>query len=196
MRTFFCLGLTLAVSLLQAEEIKTSDNVVIPGKRIGLITPAMSLGDLEKAYGKENVKDGELDGPEGTTIPGARLFAGTERELEVIWDENGKMVRLVRIIGSAWTFENGLKAGMSVEEVEKINGKPFKIFGWGWDYGGMAMIEEGELAGKVMLSFDPESAEIPEGLLGDMELSSTDPKVRALKPVVSTPIKLFLGKEE
>jgi len=196
MRALFCLGLTLVVSLLQAEEIKSSDNVVVPGKRIGLITPGMGLADLEKAYGKENVEDGELDGPEGTTIPGARLFAGTERELEVVWDENGKIVRLVRIIGTAWTFENGLKAGMTVEEVEKINGKPFKIFGWGWDYGGAAIIEEGELAGKVMLSFDPGSAEIPEGLVGEVELSSTDPKVRALNPVVSPDLKLFLGKVE
>lgn len=196
MRALICLGLTLAVSLLHAEEIKSSDNVIIPGKRIGLITPGMSLGDLEKAYGKANVKDGELDGPEGSTMPGARLFAGTERELEVVWDEDGKIVRLVRVIGSAWTFENGLKAGMSVGEVEKINGKPFKIFGWGWDYGGSAIIEEGELAGKVMLSFDPGSDEIPEGLVGEVELSSSDPKVRALKPVVSSTITLFLGKAE
>jgi|APTNR8051073442_1049403.scaffolds.fasta_scaffold11030_2 hypothetical protein len=196
MRALICLGLTLAVSLLHAEEIKSSDNVVVPGKRIGLITPGMSLADLVKAYGKKNVKDGELDGPEGSTMPGARLFAGTERELEVVWDENGKTVRLVRIMGSAWTFENGLKAGMSVEEVEKINGKPFKIFGWGWDYGGSAIIEEGELSGKVMLSFDPGSDEIPDGLVGEVELSSTDPKVRTLKPVVSSPITLFLGKAE
>lgn len=193
MRAHLCLGLLLVVSLLPAEEIRPSDVLVVPGKRIGLITPGMSAVDLEKAYGAENVKRGDLDGPEGTTIPGARLFAGTDRELEVIWDESGKRVELVRIIGSAWTFENGLKAGMSVEEVEKINGKPFKIFGWGWDYGGSALIEEGELAGKVMLSFDPGDAEIPDGLVGDVELSSTDPKVRALKPVVSPNLSLFLG---
>jgi hypothetical protein len=151
------------VSLLHAEEIKPSDNVIVPGKRIGLITPGMSLADLEKAYGKKNVKDGELDGPEGSTMPGARLFTDTERELEVVWDEDGK---------------------------------PFTIFGWGWDYGSSAIIEEGELSGKVMLSFDPGSDEIPEGLMGEVELSSTDPKVRALKPVVSSTITLFLGKEE
>lgn len=196
MRALLCLCLMLAVSLLRAEEIKPTDKVIIPGKRIGRITPGMSLGDLERAYGKENVEDGELDGPEGSTLPGARLFAGTERELEVVWGESEKIVQLVRIIGTAWVFENGLKAGMSVEEVEKINGKPFKIFGWEWDYGGSAIIEEGELAGKVMLRFDPGSDEIPAGLVGDVELSSTDAKVRALKPVVSPPITLFLGKAE
>jgi hypothetical protein len=29
-------------------------------------------------------------------------------------------------------IENGLKSGMTIEEVEKINGKPFKIAGFAW----------------------------------------------------------------
>ncbi len=74
--------------------------------------------------------------------------------------------------------------------------KPFKLFGWGWDYAGSAILEEGELAGKVMLTFDPGAADIPDGLNGDIELSSADPRVRALKPVVASPISLFMGRAE
>ncbi len=196
MRSLLFPALAATVSLANADVVPPVDVLIVPGKRIGLITPGMSAADLEKAYGKANVKHVDLDGPEGTTIPGARLFAGTERELEVIWADGAKVVEVVRVIGEAWTFENGLKAGMGIAEVEKLNGKPFKLFGWGWDYAGSAILEEGELAGKVMLTFDPGAADIPDGLNGDIELSSTDPRVRALKPVVASPISLFMGRAE
>src|SRR5262249_17585108 len=45
------------------------------------------------------------------------------------------------IHGSAsdWTAPHGLKLGMALEDVEKANGKPFKLSGFGWDYGGLVV---------------------------------------------------------
>ena len=119
--------------------------------------------------------------------------------LEVIWDpenEKKKVVFDVHVIGTAWKFENGLKVGMTLEEVEKINGKPFKISGFAWDYGGYANFEGGKLFGKVSLRFNPSTEEIPEYLMGDKELSSTDKKLRAAKPMVEAPISVFMKKTE
>jgi hypothetical protein len=187
--------LLLLTAILHADEFDPADNTIVLGKRVGLIKPNMTAADIERAYGKKNLKNMDLPGPEGSTFPGAKLFEGTERELEIVWDpekEGKKVVFDIRIIGKAWTFENGLKAGMSIEEVEKINGKPFKVAGFSWDYGGYANFEGGKLAAKLSVRFNPSSEEIPEYLQGDKQISSSDKKLRAVKPVVEEGITVFM----
>lgn len=194
MRAFFIL-LALSTSFLCADAQDATDNTIVLGKRVGLIKPGMTAAQIETAYGAANVHHEDIPGAEGETIPGARLFADTERELEIIWDpenEKKKVVFDVRVVGADWKFENGLKVGMTIEEVEKINGKPFKVAGFSWDYGGYANFEGGKLAAKVSIRFNPSTEEIPEYLVGDKELSSTDKKLRAAKPVVEVPISVFM----
>ena len=188
-------SLLFFTAVLHADEFDPADNTIVLGKRVGLIKPNMTATDIERAYGKKNLKMEQLPGPEGETFAGAKLFEGTDRELEIVWDpenEDKKIVFDVRIIGTAWKFENGLKAGMTIEEVEKINGKPFKIAGFSWDYGGYANFEGGKLEGKVSIRFNPSTEEIPDYLQGDKQLSSTDKKLRAVKPTVEEMITVFM----
>lgn len=193
--TRFLAFLLLFATVLHADELDPADNTIVLGKRVGLIKPGMSAADIEKAYGKTNLKNMDLPGPEGSSFPGAKLFEGTERELEIVWDpekEGEKIVFDVRVLGTAWKIENGLKAGMTIEDVEKINGKPFKIAGFSWDYGGYGNFEGGKLEGKVSLRFNPSTDDIPDYLQGDKELLSTDKKLRAVKPVVEEMITVFM----
>lgn len=189
------LFLALFVSITHADEFDPADNTIVLGKRVGLIKPGMTSTDIERAYGKKNLKMEQLPGAEGETIAGAKLFAGTDRELEIVWDpekEKTKVVFDIRVIGKAWKFENGLKNGMTVEEVEKINGKPFQIAGFSWDYGGYANFKGGKLDAKVSIRFSPSSDEVPDYLQGDKQLSSSDKKLRAVKPLVDEGITVFM----
>jgi len=196
MRTLLCLlALVVSAAILHADEINAADNTIVLGKRVGLIKPGMTSTEIESAYGKANLQYEDIPGAEGETIPGARLFAGTERELAITWNpenEKKKVVFDVRIIGAAWKFENGLKVGMTIEEVEKINGKPFKVMGFEWDYGGYADFAGGKLSQKVGLRFNPSTEDIPAYLMGDKQLSSTDKKLRAAKPLVEGYISVFM----
>ena len=187
--------LLLFTAFLHADEIDPKDNTIVLGKRVGLIKPGMTVTDIGRAYGKENLKLQKIPGAEGEEIDGAKLFAGTDRELVLTWDPNNdkKLVVFdISVVGTAWKFDNGLKAGMTVEEVEKINGKPFKIAGFEWDYGGYANFEGGKLAGKVSIRFNPSTENIPEYLSGDKQLSSTDKQLRAAKPLVEEGISVFM----
>lgn len=191
-----CLLLLLtATACLHADEFDPADNTIILGQRVGLIKPGMSSADLERAYGKKNLKLMELPGPEGSTFPGAKLFEGTDRELEIAWNpekEDKKIVSEVIIIGKAWKFENGLKEGLGLAEVEKINGKPFKVAGFGWDYGGYANFEGGKLEGKISIRFDIKSDDYPDSVSGDRMLPSSHKALRALKPFVAERISVFM----
>ncbi len=189
-------GLLLFSLSLNAAEDDPKDNTVVVGKRVGAITHGMTLLGLRTLYGAKNVKPAQLDGPEGTTLDGIKLFPGTDRELELIYDQEGdeKIVTDVVIVGKAWKFENGLKVGMSLPEVEKINGKPFKVSGFDWDYGGFANFEGGKLEYGVSVRFYPTAETVSEKLSGDVQISSTDKALLAAKPVVQERITIMLRK--
>jgi len=179
-----------------AAEPSAKDTTIVIGKRVGAITHGMTILGLRTLYGAKNVKAAQLDGPEGTTLDGIRLFPGTDRELELIYNQEGdeKIVTDVVVVGSAWTFECGLKVGMSIEEVERINGKPFKVAGFDWDYGGFANFEGGKLERGVSVRFYPTAEQVSEKLSGDVQIKSTDKLLRAAKPVVQERITVMLEK--
>jgi hypothetical protein len=78
---------------------------------------------------------------------------------------------------------------MTVKQVEGLNGEPFTMTGFWWDYGGYAGFQSGKLAeipGGCHLSvyFQP-SVEIPAGLdtepvSGDREVPSSEPLLEKL----------------
>lgn len=117
-----------ALSAAEALTPDAADNTVVPGKRVGAITAHSSLSVLRALYGKANIGPKMQTQPSGDTSPGARLFAGTDRQLDLVWDEEAREKRVVevRIIGSAWVLENGLKTGLPLGEAEKMIGKPVK----------------------------------------------------------------------
>lgn len=167
------------------EEISVDDKTVIPGERVGPILKGTTLFGLKTLFGGGQVKAADIDVGEGNTEPGTRLFEGTDQELEILFNPEGDEREIfdIRIIGTAWKFKNGLRLGLSMQEVEKINGKPFSIWGFGWDYGGFANFEEGPLAGKVTLRFGVKG-DIPDSISGDQMISTTNKKLRAAKPFV------------
>ncbi|MDZ4289847.1 MAG: hypothetical protein U0984_17920 [Prosthecobacter sp.] len=176
-------ALVLAFSAAHAADIPLDDTTVVLGERVGPITMGMTSASLKALLGKK-VKISKLPGPEGTEIEGAKAFAGTDRELEIMFnpESNKKEISDIVVVGKAWKFGNGLKSGLTIIELEKINGKTFTVNGFGWDYGGFANFEGGKLAAKVSVRFDTGEAEIPDSLSGERQIPSTDKKLRALNP--------------
>jgi hypothetical protein len=87
-----------------------------------------------------------------------------------------------------------VRLGSALAEVEALNGMPFKVLGFGWDYGGAAGFPNGAFAdipgGCIMsLSFDLDwSKEFgPEfdAIMGDQQLDSNDRLLREAAPTVS-----------
>lgn len=156
------------------------------GKRVGAITGRSTLAQLKEAYGAKNVKSADLPGPEGTTIKGAVIFAGGNREMRVIWNpENvGKEVFDVQLVGRAWVIGDGLKLGATVSDVEAVNGGPFAMSGFEWDLGGYANFEGGKLEGRVTVRFETRG-DVAESIMGDVQVASRSKALLAAKPVVS-----------
>lgn len=156
------------------------------GKRVGAVTGRSTLAQLKEAYGAKDVKATDLPGPEGTTIKGAIIFAGGDREMHVVWNPEkvGKEVFDVQLVGKAWVIADKLKLGATVSDVEKVNGGAFMLTGFEWDLGGYANFKMGKLEGKVTVRFETRG-DVAESIMGDVLVSSTSKALLAARPVVS-----------
>jgi len=148
-------------------------------------------------FGKANVKQDKIDGAEGESITATVVYGDDPaKRLEIIWwDEEGhRRPSTIRVTNeqSAWTL-GALKVGSPVAEVNKANGKPFKISGFDWDYGGQVQDWNGGkvpgLGGKgcsVQVTFTHEG-NLPQRLVGDgATVTSTDKGLAAGKTTVQT----------
>jgi hypothetical protein len=154
--------------------------------------------ELVTAYKSKNITFTDVEAADGTKVPASILFPNDpKRRLEVWWsDRNHRSdIHLIVIGGqSTWTAPDGLRLGQTLEQVEKINQKPFKLKGFDkdhiatvsdWDGGTVATLAGGCNAG-LSLRADPKaSAEKIGALSADKEYSSSDPAIRATKPTIT-----------
>ena len=172
------------------------DLTVVIGERVGAIKADTTRDKLAELYGAENVVDNEYPIGEGEMVPAAIIFPGTSREATVIWapDKKNEKVDRVVITGEEWLLPAGIRPGDELAEVEQINGGPFMIYGFGWDYGGVGYFKGGQLDRKVQIWFRPAIEEGPdyEKVLGDSLFNSADAAMRAVDPRI-TEVAIVLG---
>lgn len=140
---------------------------------------------LIEIYGADNVETGIVPGPEGTEMLATTVFPDSpKRSLQFVWwNEEALSDPSYIELPAKLSAPGGVHIGQSLAEVEALNGDPFTLLGFGWDYGGSAGFETGALSGlpgDCILSVRFEYGEFPEGLdtlpaMGDKELSSDDP---------------------
>lgn len=138
-----------------------------------------------------------VTGAEGMEFPGIVLWQGDpQREIELVFDEESKDERIAALTitaeKSTWRVA-GVGIGDAIGAVEKVNGKPFSIWGFDWDYGGYLTERSGGALEKlpggcnISLRFSPaENAETyPDGISGEVELKSSDPRLKQVGAAVS-----------
>jgi len=152
---------------------------------------------LAQVFGAQNVAFIEVDGPVNSKLMASVLFPkDAKRRLEVLWNNEATRTgtQVIAINGqSAWVGPRGLKLGMPLLGLEKLNGKPFKMTGFAengstvadWQGGALASLPGGCKVG-LRLSPDRRTTDEARKRVADAnELESTDPSVRAVRPTVS-----------
>lgn len=142
-------------------------------------TPA----SLEQRFGAD-ARAETIYGPEGIELSGVALWPDDpRRRVEVVFSEEGQRVlSFAGVSGrSEWRLA-GLVLGDPLARAAEVNGKPFELWGFAWDYGGYASdLKGGKLQAlpggcRAIVRFDvPGDAEIPAELQGEVRLASDDP---------------------
>jgi hypothetical protein len=151
-----------------------------------------SEAELIKAFAN-NVKRSIGYYPEGMgEYQNTLLFPDTENQVEFVWTDdsvNFSGLAYIQVRGqkTGWKTIEGITLGTDLKILEKMNGKSFTFYGFGWDYSGMVDWDEGHLYDrKVFVSLDYPGETIPpefDGLLGDHEMRSDSELAQKANPV-------------
>ena len=151
---------------------------------------------LATLYKSENVVYTEVDASEGKKLMASVLFPkDPKRRLEVWWDNEASRTGTYLIVingQSTWSGPKGLKLGLALAALERLNGKPFKVNGFkgneasvgDWQGGALESLTGGCKVG-VSLRADPKAPPQAIERAGSAELVSTDTALKAIKPVVA-----------
>jgi hypothetical protein len=164
-----------------------------------IIAAQSSEAELRERFGAGAIKPTRIELGEGETAPGTLLFpTDSLRRAEIVWQDTVARRNPARIVlrgtRSRWQVGPGISLNTSLNELEQLNGKPFTLAGFGWDYAGVVISWNGgaldsALAG-IKLYLDPGSAQYESApysqVLGDHEYSSALPAMQQLSPKVWT----------
>jgi hypothetical protein len=109
---------------------------------------------LVKTFGKQNVVNKKHGSSmESTNLHLVVLFPGSTKQLDVVLADSTADAGVKAVIigqNSQWTTVAGVYAGMTLKELEALNGKPFLFYGGGWDQGGyVTNWKDGQLRGRI-----------------------------------------------
>jgi len=152
---------------------------------------------LASIFDSKNITFTEVD-VSGTKVGATVVYPkDPKKRLEVWWNNSGNRsdIYLILINGqSSWSAPGGMRLGLTLAELEKLNHKPFKIKGFDkdkiatisdWDGGALATLQGGCKSGVNLRAGPKISEDTLAALSADNEYSSDDPALRAAKPTVS-----------
>jgi hypothetical protein len=168
----------------------------------GVFAKESSHVKLATFFGADVVQWTQVDGPEGSKLNASVLYPrDPKRRLEVLWNSEASRsdTQLIVINGqSSWTGPKGLKLGLPLAAIEKLNKKPFSLHGFSGEDGGLVTSwESGALSTlpggcKVSLRFTPN----PKAPPADPSVASDKPvlsSASALKPLSLKVTEIILG---
>jgi len=162
-----------------------------------------SEASLRARYGDSNVVAGDVEIGEGETERGTILFPGdASRRLAILWTYTLRRTNPRRVAIDAtptrWIVFPGVTIGTSLAELERLNGRPFRLYGFHFDYAGTVDSWEGGRLDQhwptrpgssrfVWLRLRPDSGandDLVGKVTGDRVFSSADAAMRQLNPKV------------
>ncbi len=207
--------IALSVLLAGSAAAEKNDWLIVPGERVGPITRATTRAELDELFGKENVRDGSLDRsdlPEAATIV---LGSDSSAALAITWDrERPATIHICFGTQSGpcrWRTASGIRIGLPLFELQKLNGKAFQLMGYGFDGEGTvtswrhgSLDEDPAACGHLVVRLTP-AAEVQGSPLskqesnllkqtrGDKPYSSSSFAMQELSPIVSALEFQFIG---
>lgn len=172
--------------------------LIVPGVRVGAITRDAGELDLIRAYGLGNVRKQGIEVGEGIVEQGTVVFPNDpQKSAAILWKDlsNNRMPERIQITGSRslWRTAEGITLGTSLREIERANGRPFVLTGFGWDYGGTIIgWQRGRLErpfttdGRVILRLRPPAGagRSAGAVTGDREFRSSHKAMQQINPRV------------
>lgn len=150
---------------------------------------SLSAQEISKNFGAANIKEGEGLYDEGTekrayTI----LYPETSDELHITWtDASKKQIKDISFSNAGkWRTKEGIKVGTSYVELNKLNGKEISFYGFGWDYSGAVVWNNGKLERTKLRVFLAPENEPKARFIGDQIIKATPEEIAKMNLKVAS----------
>ena len=145
--------------------------------------------EIKENYPDANVYEAVGIFDEGTEeLPYSVLYPDTPNELNVTWtDASRTKIYDIRIsIGGDWKSSTGIKIGTSYDELNKLNGKPVSFYGFGWDYSGAVVWNDGKFEKSKLRVFLSPEKEPNVKFYGDHIIGASPEEIEAMNLRIGT----------
>jgi hypothetical protein len=164
---------------------------ITPGKNIGPIKKGASIEDIKSIFGEENITKTLIYIGEGEELPGLKLFEkDPEKTIELLLNEDSSVASArINLPTTKWTVLEKITVSTSLSSLESINQKPFKLYGFEWDYSGYITDWNGGVLSKykqhMQITLDPSYFnESAMNVMGDAEFFSNNKDMVSMKPEI------------
>jgi hypothetical protein len=206
MRKINLIGLFVILVMWSTFEARSQNWQIVPGRSVGPITRDTSEKKMIEIFGVTNVKRVAVDVGEGEKQDGTVLFPDDpQKKAYVLWNDPATRLHpetvSIRGKNTVWKTDRGVTIGTPLTAIEELNGGPFALTGFGWDYEGTIVNSNGgkmtelgvgsveDVTGRTLLLRLAPSGKFratPEykKVLGDKVFLSGDTAMQKLNPVV------------
>ncbi|SHF80061.1 hypothetical protein SAMN05444483_102424 [Salegentibacter echinorum] len=149
----------------------------------------MNAEELAKTYPEANIYEDSGMFEEGSVERAfSVLYPDTPNELHVTWkDSDRTKIHDIRFSKDGkWKTKKGIKIGTTYEALNKLNKKEISFYGFGWDYGGAVMWNEGELEDSGIRVFLAPGDQVANKYYGDRIVKATSDEIKALNLKVTS----------
>ncbi|MCF4100336.1 hypothetical protein L1I30_01535 [Gillisia sp. M10.2A] len=181
---FVILALTIISCNSSKKAISTNSN-----KFIVEDLTAYNSEQLKELYPDANMREDKGMFEEGTVERAyCVLYPNTPNELHITWQDDEKSkIHDIRFSDSGkWQSSTGIRVGTSYTELNDLNAKPISFYGFGWDYSGAVLWNEGKLENSQLHVFLTPNTEPKSQFYGDHIIKASEKEIEELDLHVQT----------
>lgn len=145
--------------------------------------------EIKQTYPGATVKEDVGMFEEGTVErPYSILYPDTPEEIHITWKDNGRTkINDIRFTeGGKWRSASGIEIGTTYDELNQINGKKIDFYGFGWDYSGAVVWNEGKLEDSNLRIFLAPEHEPQGKYIGDHVIKASPGEIANMNLKVQT----------
>lgn len=149
----------------------------------------LNAEEIRRQYSDANIKEDVGIFDEGTEeLHYTILYPETPNEIQITWtDAERTEINDIRFTTAGnWESTTGIKIGTTYEELNELNEKPISFYGFGWDYSGAVMWNDGKMENSNLRVFLAPEEEPQPKYYGDHIIKATPQEIKDLNLKVQT----------